>query len=224
MDTAVAVGSLGLNDKYELDVSSATIRNEMAALADQGFLRKTHSSSGRIPTTLAWRYFIEEIMEQLEDLEVLDETKARERIFQNRFNTEALLKESVMALAEFTGYAAIAMVGNNIYYAGVSNLVEEPELQDINRLKALLTILENHPTLSEIFNKMRGDSPYRVLIEDEIGLKSLDRFSIVYTDIKMHAGKNGHIAVLGPSRMNYAKTFTSLERVTKHLKESVIGW
>jgi len=224
MKTAHAVGSLGLNNKYGLRISSATIRNEMADLCDQGFLRKDHSSSGRIPTTLAWRYFIEEMLEELEELNPVMETEFKEKIFQNRFNPEALYRESARALATMTGNASVIIANKAIYYSGLSNILDEPELQDIERLKALLTLLENYPILSEIFNKLRGNRNFRVLIEEEIGLKSLDKLSIIYTDIKGHNGEKGYIAILGPSRMNYARTFPALESIVKHINHSMTGW
>lgn len=64
--TAVAVGSKILSDKYFQDLSSATIRNDMAELEKVGFLYQPHTSAGRIPTDKGYRYFVEEIMAEQE--------------------------------------------------------------------------------------------------------------------------------------------------------------
>jgi len=69
INNATAVGSLSLTHRYNLGVSPATIRNEMSDLVEQGYLEKPHSSSGRIPTNMAYRYFIREILRELDDLE-----------------------------------------------------------------------------------------------------------------------------------------------------------
>lgn len=61
--TAKPVGSEFLVENYDLDVSSATIRNDLAFLEGLGFLNKPHPSGGRIPTANGWHYFIEEIWE-----------------------------------------------------------------------------------------------------------------------------------------------------------------
>ncbi len=61
--TAKPVGSEFLAENYDLDVSSATIRNDLAFLEDLGFLAKPHTSGGRVPTTDGWHYFIEQIWE-----------------------------------------------------------------------------------------------------------------------------------------------------------------
>jgi|SRR3989344_2244185 len=59
--TAKPVGSEFLAENYDLDVSPATIRNDLAFLEDLGFLAKPHPSGGRIPTASGWHYFVEEI-------------------------------------------------------------------------------------------------------------------------------------------------------------------
>jgi len=61
--TARPVGSEFLAENYDLDVSSATIRNDLAFLEDLGFLAKPHTSGGRVPTADGWHYFMEEVWE-----------------------------------------------------------------------------------------------------------------------------------------------------------------
>ncbi|MBN1916162.1 hypothetical protein JW796_04220 [Candidatus Dojkabacteria bacterium] len=225
MKSAKAVGSLGLREDYELKVSPATIRNEMVELMDQGFLKKDHVSSGRIPTTLAWRFFIEEMLEEIDDLDPREEVAVRERIFQSRFNTEALIREAVKALSDFTGHASFAIANSAIYSAGIANILDEPEFQNLDKIKRFFHVLENYPILYQVLDsKIRRESKFRVLIGEEIGLESLDDFSIIFGEVKLHGGEKGYIAALGPSRMNYAKTFKSLESIIRHLKESIYGW
>lgn len=62
IDTAQPVGSGRLVKKFNLDVSSATVRNEMMALTDKGYLRQPHTSAGRIPTEEGYRYFVRQLM------------------------------------------------------------------------------------------------------------------------------------------------------------------
>ena len=59
--TATPVGSSTLIEKYNLKYSSATIRNEMALLEAQGLIEKTHTSSGRIPSSKGYRYYVEHL-------------------------------------------------------------------------------------------------------------------------------------------------------------------
>ena len=62
IDTAQPVGSKRLVEHYKLDLSSATIRNEMAALTEMGYLRQPHTSAGRVPTEDGYRHFVSEMM------------------------------------------------------------------------------------------------------------------------------------------------------------------
>lgn len=66
IDAATPVGSQRLVQRYHLDLSSATIRNEMAALTEMGFLRQPHTSAGRVPTEEGYRFFVSAMMEQAE--------------------------------------------------------------------------------------------------------------------------------------------------------------
>ncbi len=64
IDAAQPVGSKRLVDRYRLDLSSATIRNEMSALTELGYLRQPHTSAGRVPTEEGYRYFVSAMMNQ----------------------------------------------------------------------------------------------------------------------------------------------------------------
>ena len=62
VESAQPVGSKSLVRRYSLDISSATVRNEMAALAELGLLRQPHTSAGRVPTEEGYRYFVGQLM------------------------------------------------------------------------------------------------------------------------------------------------------------------
>lgn len=64
IETAQPVGSGTLVQKFNLDVSSATVRNEMVALTEMGYLRQPHTSAGRVPTEEGYRYFVRQLMGQ----------------------------------------------------------------------------------------------------------------------------------------------------------------
>jgi heat-inducible transcriptional repressor len=62
VETATAVGSRVLVEKYNLGVKSATVRNDMAALTEMGYLRQPHTSAGREPTEAGYRYFVQRLL------------------------------------------------------------------------------------------------------------------------------------------------------------------
>ena len=66
IETSRPVGSKRLLDRYSLGVSSATVRNEMAALTNSGYLRQPYTSAGRIPTEAGYRYFVRRLLGETE--------------------------------------------------------------------------------------------------------------------------------------------------------------
>jgi heat-inducible transcriptional repressor len=66
VETAQPVGSKSLIDRYKLETSSATIRNDMVELTEAGYLRQPHTSAGRVPTEEGYRYFVRQLMGQTE--------------------------------------------------------------------------------------------------------------------------------------------------------------
>ena len=61
VETQEPVGSKALVDRHQLGVSSATVRNDMAALEDEGFIAQPHTSAGRIPTDKGYRLFVDKL-------------------------------------------------------------------------------------------------------------------------------------------------------------------
>jgi len=74
IETAQPVGSQRLVAYYHLEMSSATIRNEMAALTEMGYLRQPHTSAGRVPSEDGYRYFVSHMMHQAELPEAIQHT------------------------------------------------------------------------------------------------------------------------------------------------------
>lgn len=91
--SARPVGSEFLAENYDLEVSSATIRNDLAYLEELGFLAKPHTSGGRVPTSRGWHYFMEEVWEPSYSSE--EEMLRFKGLISNLLNTSLELKECV---------------------------------------------------------------------------------------------------------------------------------
>lgn len=78
IDTAQPVGSKRLAEHYYLELSTATIRNEMAALTEMGYLRQPHTSAGRVPSEEGYRYFVSQMMPNAELPEAVQHTIAHQ--------------------------------------------------------------------------------------------------------------------------------------------------
>ncbi|MBU0975594.1 MAG: hypothetical protein ABIE03_04490 [Patescibacteria group bacterium] len=223
MDTAEAVGSLTLADKYDIGVSPATLRSEMATLVKQGFLLKEHSSSGRIPTGIGIRYFIDEMLKE-EEPDSLEQTRLKERLFQSRFNRALFIREAVKALSEIAGQVSVSLVDDMVFVSGVGYLLRNPEFSDLDLLQDTLNVIESETLLGKLFSLYRNDSRLKTLIGDEIGLDSLSDCSIVFSPFNYYRGAKGYIGVIGPKRMRYERIIPAVRTISEFIENSIAGW
>lgn len=103
LETGEPVGSRTISKYTDLNLSSATIRNEMADLEELGYIYQPHTSAGRIPTDKGYRFYVDNMMEE-KDQEV---TKMKEFMIQKVDRLELLLKQMAKILAANTNYATM---------------------------------------------------------------------------------------------------------------------
>lgn len=105
--TAEPVASKTLIEKYGLDYSSATIRNEMADLEELGYLEKTHTSSGRIPSTMGYRYYVEHLLDDTKDERL--ELVLRDVFADRRLKIDDVIKRSCEILSQMTNLTSVVL-------------------------------------------------------------------------------------------------------------------
>lgn len=107
-ETGQPVGSKALMAQLPVHVSSATIRNDMAALEDEGLIRKTHSSSGRVPSTKGYRYYLDNLVEPA--AVTPNEIAAIQQGFGGHFyKIDEIVAQSARILSNLTNYTAITL-------------------------------------------------------------------------------------------------------------------
>lgn len=112
IQSAEPVSSGSIAGKYSLNYSSATIRNEMADLEKEGYLDKPHTSSGRVPSALGYRLYVDELLK--EDNISLEEIKYIKSKLETRVNEmEELTKIATNTLSEITHYTTVAIGPKN---------------------------------------------------------------------------------------------------------------
>lgn len=137
IQTAQPVGSRILSKKEELNFSAATIRNDMADLEDLGFIEKTHTSSGRVPSQKGYRYYVDYIVDQ-EPMETTPEVGIfRQLLNQKQFEREATIKEAVKLLSSLTNYTSI-LLGPSRDYSRVKKIQFVP-ISDRQAVFVLIT-------------------------------------------------------------------------------------
>lgn len=216
IDTAVPIGSSVLVSKCGLDISSATVRNEMAALEKQGYIFQPHTSAGRVPTEKGYKYFIEGLLGDESKTGIDDETERRlEQAVQAQDNADIVIKNLAKVLADVT--AETILVGfsaRDHYYTGIANFFRKPEFGDSDLAINLAEVVDDlDDVMFEVF-------PI-VIHEPKILIGSENPFSEDCSAILTSLEINGQISVvgiLGLMRMNYESNLGLIRHVKKILK------
>lgn len=108
INTAEPVGSRTISKRYNLGISPATIRNEMADLEELGFLGQPHTSAGRIPTQQAYRYYVDEIME-IRKLEKMIRTDIHRGYLNYSTELGTAMDHTAKVISQLTNYTSVVL-------------------------------------------------------------------------------------------------------------------
>ena len=202
MQTADPVGSETLDRKYNLGVSPATIRNEMAYLVDLGYLKQPHTSAGRIPSPVAIRLYIDEMMKE-RSLTVAEEVSAKEKIWEKRHQLGDVLRIATYELARRTGSIGVAVTDEmKIYTSGYSHILDLPEFYDIDVTRTVLSLLDEAQKLMDVFRRSHDEREIHILLGDDFENEYLEPVCVIFTDFQTTQHR-GSLGVIGSSRIDY---------------------
>lgn len=322
ISTAEPIGSRTIARKYDLGVSPATIRNEMADLELLGYIEQLHTSSGRIPSAKGYRFYVDDLLSPQDiteqDIQLIQSwyaarVKRVEEVFQETAKilsrmtknislvlapqlsqatfrylqflpldgrrvivvvmTDAgFVENKVMEMPDgisIEDFQRIAMAVNShlaglsldairpsllrkvradvlsdknlfdaamevveqvltvdkrerVYLGGTTQLLEQPEFRDVEKVKELLLMLEEEQLLCDLMHAHEKGEGVAVTIGAENKLQGIQDCSMVSATYSLGGQVIGTIAVLGPTRMEYGKVITLLRFMNEHLGE-VLG-
>lgn len=309
VSTAEPVGSKTLMEKYNLPYSSATIRNDMVVLEEMGYLEKTHTSSGRVPSTKGYRFYCEHLLDDHID----DQTQFQlQQVFTSKqLNMEDAIKQSCEILSQMTNLtsgvlgpnaakqhlehirvfpindrsavvvfitdaghtenrtftfddevsvedisnccqilndrlkgtciedvvekmqslkpvlashvhrheqlfaafmnAFVKFASENVYFSGTQNILYQPEFADIEKLRGLMSMLED----SSLWRNIDVNA-------NEVAIRTNQRSQLVWKDdvavvtskFVLSNQEEGQLMIVGPSRMDYDKIVSLLEYIS----------
>lgn len=315
IQNAEPVGSKTLQQKYNLPYSSATIRNDLQALEEMGYLEKTHTSSGRIPSTLGYKFYCENLLDESgmdEKMEVaikdafetsnlnmeeaihqscqilsdmtnmtsgaigpdastqtlehiklfpIDERNAVCVFITNSGHTETknfhfdedvpfgdietctdILNDKLKGvpltqLAEkmeeikpelsvvvkrhemlFTAFvkAFIKFASDNVYFSGKDRMLYQPEFEDINKLKKMMTLFND----STVWKKMdKDENALAISTRSGAELTWFNDVAVVRSKFKVSEEETGEFMVIGPSRMDYDKVVSMVKYAARMIEK-----
>ncbi len=225
IETTQPVGSRSIAEKYAISFSPATIRHEMGALEEMGYLTHPHTSSGRLPTDHGYRYYLdhtsfeEQAPEPLSRLgEELVPTDGEDRLEEFLDHVSLLLSSlsqeiglTLMPLAEDPAAEKPGRI--KLSLQGLSRILEKPEFQDVRKIRNLLAVFEEKVALMQWVLTHADPEHVSVSVGREHSHEALEDCAIVTA--RYAAGKNrqGVIAILGPKRMAYRQIIPLISRM-----------
>lgn len=220
INTAEPVGSETIDKKYSIGVSPATIRNEMVYLEKQGYLKKSHSSAGRLPTSLAMKLYVNELMKERE-LSVADEVSAKEKIWNSRKEMDELLYQMTRVLADKSKALCVTVLDDErMFQSGYANLLQMPEFFDITVMRNVLQLSEEVKLLEELFESGTSENLVHVIYGPEMGNIHLEPVGMIHMSFEIDQ-KKVHVGVLGSSRFDYPYVIPVMKYLRGLIREIV---
>lgn len=313
--SAQPVGSRQISKKEGITFSPATIRNEMADLEELGFLEKTHTSSGRVPSEKGYRFYVDHLLQP--QIITNGEVEQIHSIFEKQMlEKEQIIRESANILSELTTYTTILLgpdvqkhkvkkfqivpltgqtavaiiVTDNghvenrmltlplgfspsdiekmvnilnerligvslhefhlkletealavlkqhvhaaeaviqsllsvnhqqsegkIYYGGKTNMLNQPEFHDLNKIRMLMDLMEKDSHVQSLF--LPDQSGIQIRIGSENNHLAMENCSVITASFLVGNEQQGSIAIIGPTRMDYQRVVTLLEVMSQGL-------
>jgi transcriptional regulator of heat shock response len=224
IETVTPVSSARIAQKCALDLSSATIRNILAELEQEGYLTHPHTSAGRIPTQIGYRYYVDHFINEIQLLEE-EKDRIRAEYKQETLELEMLLETTSKVLSDMTRYTSIVSVDgwdNKLFCSGTSFIMGYLDYhdieKDIKKIKNILAALDEKEMLLEVINR-RLANKIDILIGQEIDCSEIDGCSLVVSKYQSKGGTSGRIALLGPTRMDYNRAVSTLDYLSNFMEE-----
>jgi heat-inducible transcriptional repressor len=217
-EVASPVGSSLLAKVF--NVSSATIRAEMAELERAGYIKQPHTSAGRVPTDAGYRVYVN-ALNQAEETGV---ERRSERALAQRVQTggapERTIRNAVDTLVELTQNLALATIGNQLYMSGLSNLFGQPEFINGGQVQQVASLLDN---LEPWLREAAPNEPLSVYIGSENPIGRTAGVSLIISRFRSPFSDRSYIGVLGPTRQSYHDNMQFVRRAGQELEDALYG-
>jgi heat-inducible transcriptional repressor len=199
-EVASPVGSTLLAQLF--NVSSATIRAEMAELERLGFISQPHTSAGRVPTDKGYRFYVNSLNENR--FESLPEGRAEKALaarVQHAGSPERMIRNAVDTLVELTHNLGLATIGNQLYMSGLSNLFGQPEFMIGGQAQQVARLLDN---LEPWLREAAPNEPLSVYIGSENPIGRTAGVTLIISRFRSPFSDRSYIGTLGPTRQSYS--------------------
>lgn len=198
------------------DVSSATVRAEMAELERLGYIAQPHTSAGRVPTDKGYRLYVNTIAEQKEGAAERRAERALTARVRHAGLPERTIRNAVDTLVELTHNLGLATIGNQLYMSGLSNLFGQPEFMQAGQVRQVAQLLDN---LEPWLHEAAPNQPLSVYIGQENPIGRAAGCSLIISRFRSPYSDKSYIGVLGPTRQSYRDVMQLVMHAGRALEE-----
>lgn len=221
-EVASPVGSSLLAKLF--NVSSATIRAEMAEIERDGYIMQPHTSAGRVPTDKGYRFYVNGLGDGEASWGKMNGEGGAERALSARVQRgglpERTIRNAVDTLVELTHNLGMATIGQQLYMSGLSNLFGQPEFINSGQVRQVAELLDNlEPWLREV----APNEPLSVYIGRENPIGRSAGCSLIVSRFRSPFSDHSYIGVLGPTRQNYREVMALVRHAGEELEEVSYG-
>jgi heat-inducible transcriptional repressor len=217
-EVASPVGSSLLAKVF--NVSSATIRAEMAELERLGYITQPHTSAGRVPTDQGYRLYVNDLSKVKDSGERGHAERALTARVHHGGVPERTIRNAVDTLVELTHNLGLATMGDQLYMSGLSNLFGQPEFVQAGQVQQVARLLDN---LEPWLREAAPNEPLSVYIGGENPIGRTAGCSLIISKFQSPYSSRSYIGVLGPTRQNYRDVMTLVRRAGQALEEAMYG-
>ncbi|MEA1909520.1 MAG: hypothetical protein U9M89_00625 [Patescibacteria group bacterium] len=213
--TGQPVGSLQVVEQLPYEVSSATVRNDMTELTGLDLLSQPHTSAGRIPTDKGYRNYVKVIAEERKELSRKQQVALESHLHKLR-NLQDKFRQAARMLAEMSGNIGLLVDdAQNVYVAGLGNVVKLPEFSNEKFRNNLMEVLDQPELLAKQLRQISDHREIKVLIGQDN--PRFDQTTVVVSQF----GPKGRkvISIIGPTRMDYNKALPLVNHMKKILND-----
>lgn len=199
------------------NVSSATIRAEMADLERMGYIHQPHTSAGRVPTDKGYRFYVNNVAETKEPQQTRGSKALTARV-EGGGLPERTIRNAVDTLVELTSNLGLATIDQQLYMSGLSNLFGQPEFMQKGQVQQIANLLDNlEPWLKEA----APNKPLSVYIGHENPIGRSAGASLIISKFRSPFSDHSYIGVLGPTRQQYKDVMGLVEHAGRALEEAL---
>ncbi len=226
--SAEPVSSKWLENQGFFGLKSATIRAEMNDLEDKGYLLHFHTSGGRIPTDKAYRYYVNNLIED-RNLEPKPELKNKIKLaLRSNVKDPRLINRALaQVLSELSDNLIIVGIAeeDDFFKVGLSSLFELPDFREFDKMFRLTSFFDEFESIFDRIERdffgVPNDDPQNIkmFIGKENPVKDIRDETVMFAKYDLPEGYTGNLTLIGPTRMDYQRNIGLIKYATNELNK-----